>query len=189
MARRMLLTVSTASAVAVVAGAWATGGLRAVPRPQPRKPASSIDLGRYDVDVTGAVLHRETGGPVTLDVTLRVADKDSRSVLLQDFAVNALSLETAGGPAVNPLSATAFSQGVDVSMLPPGVPLKVVLTYGLASAKIPPQFHARIVFWGYDHREDFFYGHTQWKPHKPAKVKNDDPAEFEVPLPIRREGV
>jgi hypothetical protein len=189
MARRTVLGVSMACAVALVAGLWADGGLRASPRPEPRKPATSLDLGRYAVDVTGAVLHQPAGGPSTLEVTLRVTDQDSRSVLLQDLAVNALALDVAGGPAAKPLSATAYSQGVDVNILNPAVPLKVVLTYGLGSAAVPPGFHARLVFWGYDHREDFFYGHVQWKPRKPADAKSDDPGEFEVPLPIRREGM
>jgi hypothetical protein len=185
----MVLSVSMACAAALVAGVWADGGLRATPRPEPRRPTTSLDLGRYSVDVTGAVLHRQAGGPVTLDVTLRVTDQDSRSVLVQDLAVNALALEVAGGPAVKPLSATGYSQDADVNLMQPGVPLKVVLSYGLPSAAVPPGFHARIVFWGYDHREDFFYGHTQWKPRKPADAKSDDPGEFEVPLPIRREGI
>ncbi|HEY0539500.1 MAG TPA: hypothetical protein VGD53_14075 [Actinoallomurus sp.] len=75
----MVLTVSMAVAVALVAVAWATGGLRAVPKPEPRKPVRLIDLGRYAVDVTGALLHRESGGPVTLDATLRVTDHPRRS--------------------------------------------------------------------------------------------------------------
>ncbi|HZE31724.1 MAG TPA: hypothetical protein VE198_09840, partial [Actinoallomurus sp.] len=189
MARRLVLTVSMAVAVALVAVAWATGGLRAVPEPEPRKPARSINLGRYAVVVTGALLHRESGGPVTLDVTLRVTDQDSRSTLVQDLAVNALALDVADGPAVKPISATGYSQGVDVNMLHPGVPAKVVLIYGLASAAVPSGFHARMVFWGYDHREDFFYGHRQWKPRKPADAKDDDAGEYAVPLTIRRQGI
>jgi hypothetical protein len=189
MARRLVLGISMASAVALLAGVWADGGLRAAPRPASRRPATSIDLGRYAVDVTGALLHRETGGPVTLDVTLRVTDQDSRSVLVQDLAVNALSLDVAGGPAVRPLSATGYGQGLAVNLLNPGVPLKVVLSYGLASAVVPPGFHARLVFWGYDHREDFFYGHRLWKPRKPADPKSQDPGEYAVPLPIRRQGI
>jgi hypothetical protein len=189
MARRLVMGVSMASAAALIAGVWADGGLRAAPRPESRGPATSIDLGRYAVDVTGALLHQETGGPVTLDVTMRVTDQDSRSVLVQDLAVNALALDVAGGPTVRPLSATAYGQGVDVNLLNPGVPLKVVLSYGLASRAVPPGFHARLIFWGYDHREDFFYGHKLWKPRKPADPKSDDPGEFVVPLPIRRDGI
>jgi hypothetical protein len=188
MARRAALTAAAATAVMLIGSAYATGGLRTVPKPQPRRPEQTLDLGRYAVAVTGAVLHRQAGGLI-LDVTLRVKSKDRRSVLLQDLAVNALALESAGGPVAKPISATAYSKSVDVNMLHPGVPVTVVLTYGLTSAAVPSGFRARLVFWGYDHREDFFYGHTQWKPRKPADAGDDQPAEFEVSLPIRREGV
>jgi hypothetical protein len=190
--RRTVLIVSVAIAVtlaaALVAAVWAAGGLRADPRPQQRDFASSIDLGRYAVRVTGAVLHRPAHGPVTLDVTLRVTDQDSRSVSVDDLAVNALALAVADAPAVTPLSATGDNPGFAMrSLLHPGVPQTVVLSYGLGSGTVPPGFHAVLVFWGYDHREDFFYGHTQWKQRKPGT--KDDPGEFAVPLPIRREGV
>lgn len=189
MARRLFLAISVVAAAALVTGVAAAGGLRAAPLPAPRKLKTPLDLGRYRVVVNDALLHQEPGGPVTLDITLRVTNEDRISVLSQDLAVNALALDTAGGPSVTPLSATAYSQGVDVTLLSPGVSMKVVLSYGLPSRDVPPGFHARLVFWGYDHREDFFYGHTQWKPRKPTDAKNRDPAELAVALPIRREGL
>ncbi|MFL6056389.1 MAG: hypothetical protein ACJ72W_26340 [Actinoallomurus sp.] len=46
MRRRLVLTASTTCAAALIVGAWATGGLRAVPRPLPCSAATAIDLGR-----------------------------------------------------------------------------------------------------------------------------------------------
>lgn len=190
MARRLLPAISVMSAIALVAGAWATGGLGAAPRPRPRAPGSLIDLGRYQTRVTGSVLHRGGTKVVALDVTLWVRSQDTRSVLLEDFAVNALSLDSAGGPPLVPASAQAFSQGSEVNMLNPGVPVKVVLRYLTRHGAVPPPgFHARLALWGYDHREDFFYGHVQWKPRKPVDATADQPAEYAVALPIRREGL
>lgn len=190
MARRSLLTLTASSAVALLIGAWAAGGLRPALRPEPRRPGSPIDLGRYEVRVTDAVLHRPAERLVTLDVTLRLRSKDTRSVLLQDFAANALTLDVAGGPPVTAVGVRGVSQGADVNMLHPDESITVILTYATRHAAVPPPgFHARLSFWRYDHREDFFYGHTQWKPRKPAEAADHEPPGYTVALLIRREGV
>ncbi|WP_460355579.1 hypothetical protein [Actinoallomurus acanthiterrae] len=138
-----------------------------------------------------AVLRRAArGSVVSLIVTLRVKNKDHRSVLLDDFTVNALSMESAGGPPLTAAMAQANSQGADVNMLPPRVPVTVVLRYVLPRGTMPPPgFHARLALWRYDHREDFFYGHVEWVSRKPADPKSHQAAEFAVPLPLRREGL
>lgn len=189
MRRRLVLTSATVCAVALVVAAWATGGLRAAPRPQVRAAANSVDLGRYAVRVTDAVLRRESYGGVVLIVTLRVTDKDDRSVPVQDLAVHALALDASRGTHVIPMDATGQSQGIDVGLLNPGVPTAVVLTYGLGRGRVPADFRARLALWAYDHRQDFFYGHERWISHKPTDAKDSAPSDFVVPLPIRREGV
>ncbi|GAA4640678.1 hypothetical protein GCM10023196_107170 [Actinoallomurus vinaceus] len=191
MARRLVWATSVAVPVALLVGVWATGGLRAAPRPRIRRPATAVDLGAYAVTVTDAVLRRPApGSVVSLTVTLRVKNKERRSVLLEDFTVNALSLESAGGPAVTAAMAQATSQGADVNMLPPRVPVTVALRYVLPRGAVPPPgFHARLALWRYDHREDFFYGHVEWVSRKPADPKSRQSAEFAVPLPLRREGL
>ncbi|MEV0403549.1 hypothetical protein [Actinoallomurus sp. NPDC050550] len=189
--RPLLWTISVALAVVLLIGVWATGGLRAAPRPRIRRPATAIDLGGYEVTVTDAVLRRPArGSVVSLLVTLGVKNKERRSALLDDFTINALSLESAGGPAVTAAMAQATSQGADVNMLPPRVPVTVVLRYVLPRGTVPPPgFHARLALWRYDHREDFFYGHVEWVSRKPADPKSRQSAEFAVPLPLRREGL
>jgi hypothetical protein len=188
MRRRLLLTASTTVAAALLVGAWATGGLRAVPRPRPHSAATPVDLGRYELRVNDALLRQEKATGVILTVTLRVTAKDRRSVPVMDLAVNALSLDVPRGTQATPVSATGFSQDVEVSMLNPGVPATVVLTYALGRGPIPAGFHARLSLWGYEYREDFFYGHQRWIPRKPEKVKDSDPSDYVVPLPLRREG-
>lgn len=188
--RILSATIAVTLAAGLIAAVWANGGLRADPRPEPRAFARPIDLGRYTVSVTGAVLHRPGRRSIALDVTLRVTDQDSRSVSVDDLAVHALTLEVDDAPTVTPISATGDNPGFAMtSMLQPGVPQTVTLTYGLGKGPVSPRFHALLVFWRYDHREDFFYGHRQWKPRRPEGTKDDDPGEFAVRLPIRREGV
>jgi hypothetical protein len=187
MRRRLLLTASSACATALVAVTWAVGGLRAAPRPRPHAAASPVDLGRYELRVNDTVLRQSKAGGATLTVTLRVTVEDRRSVPVLDLAVNALSLDVPRGTQVTPVSATGFSQGLEVSLLNPGVPATVVLTYALGRGPLPADFTARLSLWRYEHREDFFYGHRRWIPRKPDQAKAGDPADYAVRLPIRRE--
>jgi hypothetical protein len=178
----------TCAAAAMFVSVWATGGLRAVPRPLPHSAAMAVDLGRYVVRVNDAVIRQIKRGGVTLTVTLRVTVKDRRSVPVMDFAVHAMSLDVPRGTQVTPISATGYSQNLEISLLGPGIPASVVLLYGLGRGPIPAGYHARLALWRYEHREDFFYGHRRWITHKPDNAKNSDTADYVVPLPIRREG-
>ncbi|MCO5968992.1 hypothetical protein [Actinoallomurus soli] len=189
MARRLLLGVSVAVVLALLAAVWATGGLRAATRPRTRPPGALVDLGRYTVRVTDAALvHRRQNGVLLLTVTLQVTSEDRTSVLLSDFTVNAISLATAGGPSPRAAMAQGSSQGADTNMLPPHVPFTVALTYVMPRGSVvPPGFHARLEMWRYDHREDFFYGHVVWVSRKPVGSNAKDPGEFAVPLTLRRE--
>ncbi|MEV5704639.1 hypothetical protein [Actinoallomurus sp. NPDC052274] len=185
MRRRLLLTASAMCAAALLAGLWATGGLRAAPRPAQRSAKTAVDLGRYRLRVADVVVRQVKRGGATLVVTLRVTVRDRRSLPVMDFAVNALSLDVPRGTKITPISAVGRSQDLEVSMLNPGVPTTVVLTYGLGDGPVPAGFHARLSLWRYENREDFFYGYRHWIPRKPDNAKEDDVADYVVPLPIR----
>lgn len=189
MARRLLLSVSVVVVLGLLAAVWATGGLRAAARPRTRPTGTPVDLGRYVVRVTDAVLvHRRSNDSTLLTVSLQVTSKDHESVLLADFTANAISLASAGGPALKALMAQGTSQGADTNMLPPRVPITVKLTYGMPRGSVvPPGFHARLEMWRYDHREDFFYGHLVWVSRQPVGSKSKEPGEVAVPLTLRRE--
>src|SRR5690349_3856608 len=120
MRRRLFLTASAACAVALVVGAWATGGLRAAPRPRPHAARSPVDLVRYELRVDDAVVRYSKRIGSLFLITLRVTDKDDRSVPVQDLAVNGLSLGVPRGTRILPISATAVSQGAEVNFLNPG---------------------------------------------------------------------
>jgi hypothetical protein len=181
--------VSAAVALIVlspVAGTlWATGGLRAAPRIETVPPGEGIDQGLYRSQVMGAVVHHKQGLTVDpkaryVDIFIKVTNLDKRTRKTEEYDLNAITLDIPFFEQALFRAETTQSS----EMLPPGSTKTVALTTELDTGQQPPKSY-RILFHQFEHRKDFFYAFTDWKPVKSAKdPKGTAFAQVVVPVQV-----
>ncbi|TDD80515.1 hypothetical protein E1293_20600 [Actinomadura darangshiensis] len=185
-ARRWVVPVSVAVAVAVLAPVlWVAGGFKETPK-QPGKPAGkALDLGLFSVtvhDARAGLADGQFGAAKEryLIVRMRVLNKGKETVSLSDGGLkDGVVARTAAGKWVEPDRFEGVAGGTATSTTQPGLPVEASAMWKLGQSEVPAKLTVGLRMWKYDH--GFTDTAFNWLPDKA-----DDALAGRLALPVGR---